>query len=123
MINDMEEKHKSDTSEKQANALVNKSEKSGANPVLAIAIAIFVSAILAGIGLISFLRSDTKKNLNLIDKTNNSSSSSELNLDDSSPLTRAELYQIESTIQKELEPLRNDVDFNANELTDAALGL
>lgn len=96
----------------------------GTNPVAAIAIAIVISMILAGIGLVSFLRSDTKKNIALIQQSSNQQATDgSVVIDETSPLTESDLSQIHSAIEKDIDALRNDVDFNANELTDAALGL
>ena len=101
---------------------VRKETEQGANPVMAIGIAILISLILSAISLTIFLRSDTRKNLELIQRPTNQATV-DPSIDETSPLKAGDLDGIEQAILRDLEPLRTDVDFNPNELTDAALGL
>ena len=101
---------------------MSKDKNSGTNPVLAIAIAILVAALTAGACLISYWRSDARKIVELTQRpvTNGIVSA---DIDTTSVVGSADLDATEQAISGDLSPLKPANDYNANLLTDAALGL
>ena len=93
------------------------------NPVIAIAVAILLALILSGLSLVSYLRSDTRKTVQLIQKPSSDSSDTISSIDTTSPLKASDLDTIQTDALKDLDSVSDTTDFSPNDLTDAALGL
>lgn len=97
----------------------------GANPVVAIAVAICIALVLAGISFVIFLRSDTRRAIDLIQEQTsleNADGSLADTPDETSLLTKEDLEGIEEGILTSISEVSAD-EFSSSELTDAALGL
>ncbi len=103
---------------------VEPTSKKGVNPIIAIAVAIVVALALAGISLLVFLKSDTRKQVDLTEQAESATLESGLSVspDETSNLTEDDLSSIESEITGTANDVNGD-EFNSSELTDASLGL
>lgn len=93
------------------------------NPVIAIAVAILLALILSGLSLVSYLRSDTRRVIQLIQKPSSDNTANVSTIDTTSPLKSADLDTIQTDALKDLDGVSDTTDFSPNDLTDAALGL
>ncbi|MEK7472317.1 MAG: hypothetical protein AAB624_03675 [Patescibacteria group bacterium] len=98
--------------------------KKGINPTIAITVAIVIALTLAGISLIVFLRSDTRKQVDITEQVESSAADSNLSEspDDTSDLSENDLSSIESDITDTATDV-NSGEFGSSELTDSSLGL
>jgi lipopolysaccharide export LptBFGC system permease protein LptF len=92
------------------------------NPVFIIAIVLAIASVMSGASLLAYYRSDTRKTVDQIQRNNT------LKVQKETVAVQAELGSIyidtlESSITASVGGLSAEVDYNASELTDGALGL
>lgn len=94
----------------------------GFNPIIAIAIAIVIALILAGVSLLIFLRSDIRETTGITKHASINNSDLSESPDKISNLSEDNLSTIESNITSTANDVKSD-EFGPSELTDASLGL
>lgn len=102
-----------------------KPDRDGANPIVAIGIAILTALTLSGISFLVFLNSDTRNTIRTLQEEEDKSDIV-LQLpsepDENSSLNQEQLDEIEDAISAAAETVRAD-EFNQAELTNQNLGL
>lgn len=92
------------------------------NPFFVISIALIVALLMSTASLVSYYRSETRKTVEQIQKNNIDGA---LLVEESVPEELSPEYvdRVEKNIEDSVSGMSSEVDYNADELTDSALGL
>lgn len=93
------------------------------SPVLVIGVACLLAIVMMFVSIFTYVRSDTRKTIEQIQTNNNHLKQDTSSEPVSGKTTPESVAATEKAITKDIQSHDDDVDFNPDELTDAALGL
>lgn len=93
------------------------------NPVFVIGVAIAIAFVMILVGFLLYYGSPTRLTVEKLQQNKRDVNSSSVILTTSGPLSTTDIESITQTIEVDVSKLKDEVDYDAAQLTDSSLGL